>query len=89
MSFATGSTISKTTGKARRKPKQRAKKVSAREGSPHEEEYLANALRELLPAAAAFASIQEELKALLYFGHLRLATALQTAFRLFLGTSRS
>lgn len=79
-----GSSAASTRSK--REKKQRAPRLSSREGGPREEEFLHSALKAALPTAAALADTAALLRALALFGQLTRARAVQSAQEALLAT---
>ncbi len=63
--------VCRSTGKPRRKTKQVRKRLTPREGSPHEEEYLLNALHEILPSDKFFGKRNTHSQQSLLYVHSR------------------
>ena len=71
-----------------KKPKERKKvaRLSGKEGSAHEEEYLINALRLLIPSAKYQNEVGKLIKILVYFGEVSKSKQLQTKLEEFLAS---
>lgn len=71
---------------SRQQRRVRTPRLSSREGGPREEEYLCTTLKAAVPTAAALADTAALLRALVLFGQLTRARALQSAQEAFLAT---
>ncbi|KAL6043697.1 Elongator complex protein 1 [Balamuthia mandrillaris] len=83
------STVVSEGGTKRRSGRQRRKKVTGREGGPHEEEWLVTTLSNLIPSEKFQEEVHETLQMLVYFGQLEEGQELQGLLSSFIDSVRS
>eukprot|EP01117_Protostelium_nocturnum_P005632 TRINITY_DN2032_c1_g1_i4.p1 TRINITY_DN2032_c1_g1~~TRINITY_DN2032_c1_g1_i4.p1 ORF type:complete len:1263 (-),score=561.83 TRINITY_DN2032_c1_g1_i4:48-3836(-) len=83
ISIVSGSSLL-SRGSRRGKPKQQRRRVTGKEGGPHEEEFLIEYLKRILPTAKFQEDIGNLIKMLLLFNHRSKAADIQSMFQKYL-----
>lgn len=73
-------------GRKQRKPRQKKKRVTAKEGGAHEEEYLVSTLKRVIPSSQTQEEVGSLAEILVHFGYIEKAKTLQEKFHQFLIT---